>query len=181
MTSVDGPVDRVERVELAGPDADAHDYHAGRAGSFAVAVARLHQARAEGATIEVDTPLTRSSYRVLAAMPVVLAAHGVTRWRLRVLIEHEVEPSAILRTIPRLAMALPHALHAATRARALAIAPRLVDAPHCLLGPLAALASTERGRGYAAPCESCRARARCPGVDPGYLTRFGAGELTRLP
>lgn len=174
------PAARVERVELAGPDAAAHDYHAGRAGAFAEAAARLRAARVDGVTLEVETPLTRSSYRVLAAMPVVLAAHGVTRWRLRVLAEADVEPAAIMRTIPRLAMALPHALHAATRARALAIAPTLVDAPHCLLGPFAPLAATERVREYAAPCESCRARAQCPGVDAGYLARFGAGELVRL-
>lgn len=175
MTAVD---DAVTRLELAGPDAASHDHHAGRPGAFTEAMAALAAAR--GAILEVDTPLTRSSYRVLATLPAVLAAAGVSRWRLRVLAEADVAPDAVARTIPRLAMALPYALHAATRARALGITPRVVDAPRCLLGPLVALAATERVRAFAAPCESCRARAACPGVDAGYLARFGAGELTAL-
>ena len=173
-------VEAVLRVELAGPDAAAHDYHVGRDGAFALALAALRRARADGVTLEVDTPLTRSSYRVLAALPVVLAAHGVARWRLRVVAEAEVAQEAVARTIPRLAMAVPHALHAATRARSLGVAPRMIDAPHCLLGPFVAVAATERVRAFAGPCQACRARAACPGVDAGYLARFGADELTPL-
>ncbi|MBK9030455.1 MAG: hypothetical protein IPL61_03790 [Myxococcales bacterium] len=176
----DGDDAAAVRIELAGPDAAAHDYHVGQPGAFAAAVAALTRARADRATLEVDTPLTRSSYRALAAMPVVLAAHGVTSWRLRVLAAADVPADAVARTIPRLAMALPHALHAAARARALGIASVLVDAPYCLLGPFAATARTEQRRAHAEPCTACRARGTCPGVDAVYLARFGAGELAPL-
>ena len=167
-------------VALAGPDAAAHDFHAGRAGAFAEAIAALAAARAADVAVTVATPLTRSSYRVLAALPVLLRGHHVARWQLRVLADADVAPAAVARTIPRLAMALPHALHAAERARRLGLPTTIVDAPRCLLGPFAAHAEATAVRGFAAPCASCAARARCPGVDPAYLDRFGADELAAI-
>jgi len=64
--------------------------------------------------------------------------------------------------------------------------------PLCLLPP-GALATppqpschqpggpTDRGDAFAAPCQGCAARTRCPGVPRGYLARFGDGELAPLP
>ncbi|MBK7071481.1 MAG: hypothetical protein IPH44_04175 [Myxococcales bacterium] len=167
-------------VELAGPDAAAHDFHAGRTGAFAEALAALTAARAAGAVITVDTPLTRSSYRALAGLPVLLRRHHVARWRLRVLADTDVAAAAVPRTIPRLAMALPHALHAAERARRLGLPTVIVDAPRCLLGPFAAHAEVTRARAFAPACDLCAARAQCPGVDAGYLARFGGEELTAI-
>ena len=77
-------------------------------------------------------------------------------------------------------MALPHALHAAERARRLGLPTVIVDAPRCLLGPFAAHAEVTRARAFAPACDLCAARAQCPGVDAGYLARFGADELTPL-
>ena len=34
---------------------------------------------------------------------------------------------------------------------------------------------------YAAPCEGCSLRTRCPGIPTGYLARFGPGELIPPP
>lgn len=150
-----------------------HDYHAG-AGGFTAACAAL---AAAAPPVVVETPLTRSSYRALAPLPVWLRSRGVAAWRLRVLAWGELPAEAASRTVPRLAMALPHALHAATRARALGLAVAIVDAPRCLLGPLADALVITAPRVYAGPCDGCAARARCGGVDDAYLTRFGAGEL----
>lgn len=164
-------------VELAGATAAAHDHHAGRIGALADAHATIAEARAAGTAVTVDTPLTRSTYRSLGELPVALVALGVARWRLRVLASEPIAADARPRTIPRLAMALPHALHAAARARALGLPTVIVDAPTCLLGPYAAHAERTAPRTYAAPCTRCSLRAACPGIDAAYLDRFGAGEL----
>lgn len=164
-------------IELAGASAAAHDHHAGRAGAFADAHAAITAARAAGTTVTVDTPLTRSTYRSLGELPVALVALGVARWRLRVVDAAAIAVDARPRTIPRLAMALPHALHAAARARGLGLPTVIVDAPSCLLGPYVAHAEHTAARAFAPACAPCALRPGCPGVDAAYLERFGAGEL----
>lgn len=156
-------------------DDAAHAYHAG-AGDLAAARAALAAAR--GGPVVVETPLTRSNYRALAAMPATLRAWGATGWRLRVLDASDPPPDGGPRWIPRLALALPHALHAADRAGRLGLPTRLVGAPRCLLGPLAHLDEPAAPRAFAPSCATCLARATCAGVDAAYLERFGPGELT---
>lgn len=162
-------------IALHGADAAVHDYHSGRAGSFVEAIAALAAAHQRGEAIEVATAITRSSYRGLARLPPLLHAHGVARWTLAVATFAEPD-----RFVPRLAMALPFALHAIDRAVRLGIAATIVDAPRCLLGPHAALAIMTEPRSYPAPCEHCAARPQCPGIEAAYVARFGAGELTTL-
>lgn len=157
-------------LALYAVDEPCHDHHAG--------VGELARRRPLAAGATVETPLTRSNYRVLAAMPATLLAWGVARWRLRVLADDEPPAGAWSRWTPRLAMALPHALHAATRARRLGLPTVVVDAPLCLLGPLTDLGDSTGPRAFAPSCATCAVRAGCGGVSPGYLERFGAGELT---
>jgi hypothetical protein len=155
-------------------DPACHDYHAG-AGDLAVARAAL--AAAHGGPRLVETPLTRSNYRALAAMPATLRAWGATAWRLRVLRASDAPADGAPRWVPRLAVALPHALHAADRALRLGLPTTLVGAPRCLLGPLAHLDEPTLARAFAPSCATCLARATCAGVDADYLARFGPGEL----
>lgn len=168
-------------VELHGGAAAVHDHHAGRAGDFTAALAALADARAAGQPTHVVTAITRSNYRVLSSLPPVLHASGVARWTLAV-VPLAAEPRfAEERFVPRLAMALPFALHALDRAVRLGVDARIASAPRCLLGPLATRADDAPARAFGPPCEGCGQRARCPGVDAAYLARFGAGELTRQP
>ncbi|MEZ4399489.1 MAG: hypothetical protein R3B06_05700 [Kofleriaceae bacterium] len=164
------------RFVLAGTAA-AHDYHVGADGAYAAALDAIATARAAGAGIEIETPLSRSTYRLLAAMPAELRARGAARWRLRVLSDTDVDDASRARLVPRLAMALPHALHAATRAQRAGLPTVIVDAPRCLLGTLAEVGVVERERGHPAPCLTCTVRPACAGVDPGYVARFGTDEL----
>ena len=46
--------------------------------------------------------------------------------------------------------------------------------------PFAAHAEVTRARAFAPACDLCAARAQCPGVDAGYLARFGGEELTAI-
>jgi hypothetical protein len=73
-------------------------------------------------------------------------------------------------------MALPFVLHAASRAEALGIEVAIEGAPHCLLGPFVTRA-VGAARTHPSPCDTCSARAQCPGVDPAYVERFGTAEL----
>ena len=166
-----GPV----RVALHGPTATAHDYHTGEPGSFDRARRSLADARRAGELAIVTTWLTRSSFRVLADMPADLAAQGVRAWCIEVIATGEGGPFE--RFVPRLALALPRALHAADRARRLGLAAFVRGAPLCLLGPHVTYALPWAPRAYGDACERCAARPACPGVDALYLERFGGGEL----
>lgn len=113
------------------------------------------------------TRVTRSTFRSLDAIGA--SVRGADAW---VLIWPTVASDRTLK--PRLAMALPWALRAASRWGARAF---LCGVPLCLVGPHTERVLAERGRAFGQPCAACDARERCPGVDPAYLERFGAEEL----
>jgi hypothetical protein len=157
-------------IELFAAAASAHDYHSGNAGSFDASIARLDEAR--GA--EVDTPITRSNYRVLGSMPALLSRYGVASWR--IIVQRGADADAP-QPGPRLALAIPFALHAIDRAVKLGIDARIIDAPLCLLGPFAERAVTGTPGAFPDRCQGCSVRTRCAGVDEAYAARFGGSEL----
>lgn len=159
---------------LHGDAAAAHDFHTGRAGSFEALFAAAARARSAGRTVLVTTPLTRSTYRVVGTLPLLLRARGVSAWRMHVV---ELGPGAPKTLAPRLALALPFALHALASAQRLELPAFVSGAPLCLLGPYASLRIETRARAYGAACTACPARSACPGLDRAYLDAFGEGEL----
>lgn len=170
-------------LSIHGAEARVHDWHAGRPGAFDAALRTLAAARAAALEVVVVTLITRSTFRVLSAVPRLLAARGVGAWCLDVPRWRGRAATANDRVVPRLALALPFALHALDAARALGLRAMVRGAPACLLGPFAAHAIDGAGevRSFAAPCEACPARPTCPGVDAEYLERYGAGELAARP
>ena len=158
-------------IALHGPDAACHDHHAAP-GDFARAIEALRATR--GAT--VTTVLTRSNYRALAALPALLHAHGAAAWHVVVAPFAEASAETPARS-PRLALALPFALHALARAEQLGLAIAIVDAPRCLLGRFASSLVIAGPRSFLAPCAACTARAQCGGLDAAYAARFGTDEL----
>jgi hypothetical protein len=164
-------------LSIHGPEARVHDWHAGRAGAFDAALRTLTAARAASLDVVVATVLTRSSFRVLAPMPRMLASRGVRAWCIEVPRWRGRAAAASDRVVPRLALALPFALHALDAALSLGLAAFVRGAPACLLGPFASRALDDP-RSFGAPCEACAARPACAGADPEYLARFGDGELS---
>jgi hypothetical protein len=160
-------------VALHAADAAAHDYHAGE-GSFAGTVNEIAAARRRGDAIAVTTLLTRSSYRGLADLPQFLLVRGVGAWCIAV---PAAPPTTPDRLTPRLALALPYALHALELARRLELPAFLRGAPLCLLGPHTGRVLPSPPRAFGPRCEACPARPGCPGVDPAYLARFRGDEL----
>ena len=174
---------------LHAAQAAAHEFHTGVPGSFAVALAKIDRARELGIVVAVSSLLTRSSAPVLADLPAWLQARGVRAWRIAVprvsgTIRRGAGPSqvasvgAIDGLLPRLGAALPHALRALAMAARRGVSAGIGGAPHCLLGPFVAVTLPEPPRAYAPVCETCPARARCPGVDLVYLRRFAGDELS---
>lgn len=161
-------------VALHGPTAAAHEYHTGEAGSFTRALDALASAQLEGSAATVTTWITRSSFRVLADMVPLLHERGASEWQLEIPI---VGPEAFDRVAPRLALALPYALHAIDRARKIGLDAFVRGAPLCLLGPFARFALPSEPRAYGEPCTRCAARAECCGVEQAYLDRFHGDEL----
>jgi hypothetical protein len=166
-------------LSLHGGDARVHDYHTGRPGSFGEILAAMHAARVNGLPVAVTTVLTRSNFRVLHAMPSLLAARGVAAWCISVAVTAGRAAAHRDRMIPRLGLALPFALHALAAADALKIPGWIGGAPLCLLGPAADRSQAGPGRAYAPACESCAGRPACPGIDGDYLVHFGADEVAR--
>lgn len=164
-------------LSIHGADARAHDYHTGIDGSFAQVLVGLAAARASGLVVVATTALTRSSFRVLAPIPKLLASRGVAAWVVAVVRTAGRAATASDRIVPRLALAIPFALHALETADAIGLPAWIAGAPACLLGPLASRAIADLERAYGDACSACDARAACPGVDPDYLARFGGDEL----
>jgi hypothetical protein len=159
--------------------AAAHDYHTQVEGSFA-AIEEALDDRA-GIPVVVTSVVTRSSFRELAALPRWLVDRGVAAWTIAIPHVAGRAATGFDRVVPRLGLALPYVLHAASRAAALGLPTAISGAPLCVLGPHAALAMRDDSpRAYAEVCDACPARSRCVGVDTTYLARFTAEELRAI-
>jgi hypothetical protein len=170
-------------VTVLGAEAAVHDYHSSVNGSFAALMTAMGIARARGLTLVASTVVTRSNFRVLAPIPQLLASKGVVAWQLGMSNVAGNAVGGMDRVVPRHALALPYVLHALEAARRLGIEGFVRDAPLCLLGPYADRSSSPAGDAAhlaAAACASCAGREACPGIDPTYVARFGADELTAL-
>lgn len=165
-------------VTVLGGEAAVHDYHTAVEGSFSALVAGLGVARAHGLQVVATTVLTRSNYRVLNAIGPLLQSRGVSGWQVAAPLVAGRAVAAIDRVIPRLALAVPYALHAIDAAQKLGLRTFTAGVPSCLLGPFISRALPSAPRAYAPQCTACPAKDRCPGVDATYLARFGADELT---
>jgi hypothetical protein len=165
------------RLAIHGPTAACHELHAAP-GSFAVAMEALSRARVQGRRAWVASWITRSTCRSLVALVDALVGHGAAGWALVWPRVREGGDAAVARTVPRLGLAVPHALRAVERAARRGLPTVVVGVPSCALGPFAAKRLRVGAVGaFAAPCEGCPSRAECAGVDPWYLARFGAQEL----
>jgi hypothetical protein len=167
-------------VTVLGAEPAVHDFHTGAEGSFRELLAGVAAARARGVTVVATTVLTRSNYRVLNALPPLLASLGVSGWQVTTPLVAGRAVKGMDPVVPRLALALPYALHALAAAQKLGLRAVVSGAPWCLLGPFAAQTIPSGRRALAPPCEACPVRDRCPGVDAPYLARFGDDELAPL-
>jgi pyruvate-formate lyase-activating enzyme len=165
-------------LSLHGLGSAIHDHHTGVEGSFTEAADGLAAARQAGLTTVVTTVLTRSNARSLAALAPWLAAQSVAAWSVAVPRVLGRLADSFDRVYPRLAIALPHALHALASAQKKGLAVFVRGAPLCALGPFAARSLPDAPRAFAPACEACPARPRCPGVDARYLRRFHGDELS---
>lgn len=165
------------QLSIHAATAPGHDYHTGRAGSFAAAIDLLERARRRGLTCVVSSVVTRSNFRELARMPALLKRHGVSAWLLEWARPFGRAGESFARVVPRFGMALPWALAALEQARRIDLSAWIRGAPICTLGPFASQAVPTDARTYPEPCTDCSARSRCPGIDARYLEHFGVGEL----
>jgi len=168
-------------LSLHGAEARVHEWHTATAGSFDAALRTLAAARAANLPVVAVTLLTRSSFRVLSPIPRLLASRGVAAWCLDVPRWRGSAASASDRVVPRLALALPFALHALEAAAKLGLPAFVRGAPACLLGPFAGALLGDAPRAFGEVCATCPSRASCAGIDAEYLTRFGEGELKAAP
>jgi pyruvate-formate lyase-activating enzyme len=166
-------------LSIHGDGAAVHDYHVGVDGAFAAVGQTLAAARRRRLEVAVTTVLTRSNLRNLAALPGWLRERGVAAWCVAVPVVAGGARRRFEALVPRLGMAIPHALRALDLARRRRLPAWIAGAPHCLLGPYRGLALTDdAARSYADACAGCAARVSCPGLDSIYLARFSADEVS---
>ncbi|MDP1823180.1 MAG: radical SAM protein [Archangium sp.] len=165
-------------VTVLGGEPAVHDYHTAVEGSFRALVAGLGVARSHGLQVVATTVMTRSNYRVLNAIGPLLQSRGVSAWQVTAPLVAGRAVAAMDRVIPRLALAVPYALHALDAAQRLGLRTFVSGIPSCLLGPFITRALPGAPRAFAPQCAGCPARERCSGVDATYLARFGDDELT---
>ncbi|MGH7297197.1 MAG: radical SAM protein, partial [Polyangiaceae bacterium] len=127
-------------LSIHGAEARVHDWHAARPGAFDAALAAMTAARAAGLDVVVATVLTRSSFRVLTAIPRLLVGRGASAWCIEVPRWRGLAATHADRIVPRLSLALPFALHALDAAQAVGLPAFVRGAPTCLLGPFASRA-----------------------------------------
>lgn len=168
-------------LSLHGGSPAAHDYHTGVTGSFEQTFTALRVARSLSLTVGVTTVLTRSNYRMLEPIRRLLTTAEASAWNLLIPRTTGAMVEAFDRTMPRLAMALPFALHALSAAERQGLPAFIQGAPACLLGPMANKAMADEPRAYAPTCADCPSRGHCPGVDEKYLARFHGDELRSRP
>lgn len=159
-------------VDLHADSESPHDFVTSE-GAFERTLALLEEAKSNGQVLEVRTWLTRATFRHLGGIPRLLKEAQVRTWHLHALPWGNG-------AVPRLAMAWPQALRAATEAQAAGITVLTHGAPQCVLGPYARLSVKEESLAFGAKCEGCVARTDCVGVDEGYLARFGDEDLRAL-
>lgn len=164
-------------VSLHGGPA-SHDHTTGVAGSHASTLLGVDAARTAGLTVVATTVLTRSNFRDLLPVVTELSSRCVAAWCVTVPTAAGSALRDFDRVMPRLALAVPFALHALEAARKSRLTGWIRGVPLCLLGPFAARSMPDTARAYGAPCDRCGVRDRCPGVDPMYLARFRGDELS---
>lgn len=165
------------QLSIHAPTPEAHDYHTGRAGSFAACIDLIARAQRADITVVVATVVTRSNFRELAKLPPVLKRRGVAAWLLEVTRPHGRAADNFARVVPRVGMAMPWALHALEQARRNALSAWIRGAPLCALGPFAVSSVRAPDREYPPPCRACPSRPQCPGIDSAYVEVFGHSEL----
>ncbi|MFO0625517.1 MAG: hypothetical protein U0325_07840 [Polyangiales bacterium] len=166
-------------LTVQGGDARTHDRSVGRSGAFDDLCAAVAHLTAAGATVEVNTVLTRDG---LDALPSTLAwaqARGLSV-TLAAFVPEPGHPS------PRAYLPRLDGVRATLAAQVDALATRralLVGLPLCVVpAPLRsrAFGGARPSTPAAAPCVGCAARARCPGAPQAYLDVFGDDALRPL-
>ena len=74
-------------------------------------------------------------------------------------------------------MLTPHLQAALRRANAKRCAMVVSGLPACIAASLPRHEAGDAASAYAAACEACALKPRCPGIDPVYLDLYGDGEL----
>ena len=151
-----------------------------RAVSISQLRAHASHASALGSSLHIRTRLARSNFRSLDAILGLVVALGARSWTVELprLVHGEAPPEGVAHGAPPLALCVPWALRALSRAEKRGLACALRGVPLCLVGPHSAWAvAPDQRRGHVPVCERCPSRAACTGVSSTYLERFGAGEL----
>ncbi|NUN14426.1 MAG: radical SAM protein [Myxococcales bacterium] len=183
------------QVPVLGADEVCHDYLTQCEGSWAQTMAGLRRATRLGMPVVVRTVLTRSNFRHLVEIAVLLAQHGVKQWHLSGLKLVGSAYKSATNLAPRITLLAPFVNRAADRFHQVQGRVLLDGLPLCggarwpewvmtrpnlHVGPVV----SEQGpaqRVYGADCTACRLRSVCPGLDRTYAELYGFTEIVARP
>lgn len=157
--------------------AEGHDFLTRTEGSHELVNQAIGAARRRDLVVAVTTVVTRSTFRDLAELAPWLARRSVAAWCIAIPRAAGALVGRFEAIAPRLALAVPYALHAMAQAKSRELPTFISGAPACLLGPFASQLLAGEDLAFGEACGSCEGRDGCHGLDPTYLARFEADEL----
>jgi hypothetical protein len=172
-------------VALLGSTARSHDGLARAPGAFRQALAGAQRLRAAGVALTVRLIVTRSTLPELPAMATLALGLGASEVRFSFARADDERATGRYWLLARYALASAPLAAATAALRRAGRAVSIDGAPRCLVPDGAELVATApacfapaaSADAFSPRCAPCTERARCPGVPPGYLARFGDGEL----
>lgn len=179
--------------------ADRYDALVRREGAYPLMVAGLAAAVASGRTVVAEVILKQDTYRQLPQALRWLHARGVMRadlWFVSLTDGNAAHPESM----PPMTQVVPAMAEGFAFARERGMRVRSLHVPRCLLGPdhphahdpgaarvrvvtpeatFELADSRLTGQRHVPACAGCRFEARCPGLRPDYLARYGDAEVAR--
>lgn len=206
MLAAPGNVDRLcaagvtrFHVSIHTHRADRYDALVRRAGAYPLMVAGLDAVVASGRRVVAEVILKEDTYRELPGALRWLHARGVRQadlWFVSLTDGNAAHPESM----PAMSAVVPAMAEGFAFARAHAMHVRSLHVPRCLLGPdhvhahdpgaarvrvvtpeatFELRSSRLTGQRHVPACVGCRFEARCPGLRPDYLARYGDVEVAR--
>ena len=171
------------RTSLYGADAATHDYYTRVPRSFCQTVRGIEHLVQYGFPCQVNVVMMRRNLDSLGRVVDLVAGLGVARSGFGMLVDHDKNQEHAV----RLAELRKPLQEAANRALRLGLRVTIEKAPLCAAPTLVShfacerqIAPVERAYALDGPCGRCSVSRWCPGLDPGYLARYGPQELQPL-
>jgi hypothetical protein len=171
-------------VSLHGPRPEIHDYHTCVPGSWSQTIRGIATATKAGIAVGVTAVVTRSSYRHLAELAMVVGRLRVAALHVALAVPRGNAAALFRRVVARIEAVEPHLSATARVCERYDLGLVVSGMPSCRTVGTAAIllehhqpALAPAPRSFGPACAACGLRSTCSGLDPEYARAFGFAEL----